>query len=219
MNIHSEQKKRIDGQSSNDKADSSHVNELIDHARNGDKQAFIALILAYENVIRSIIRSFIRTITGYEEDELVNEIIMRAYQIIPDFKGRAVEFKSWLRRTTWGICYNIKEKQKREREKEPETTDILQYTSRSIPQNPATIYAEKEIKICVHKAIDLLPEKFRKVVILKNIDGFRYEDIAKILGIPMGTVKTWLMRGREQLRKLLEDLGYDDLLDYKDVKS
>ncbi len=74
MNIHSEQKKRIDGQSSNDKADSSHVNELIDHARNGDKQAFIALILAYENVIRSIIRSFIRTITGYEEDELVNEI-------------------------------------------------------------------------------------------------------------------------------------------------
>ncbi len=212
MNTYSDQTKSSDEQNSNHHSDGNHENDLIEHAKNGDKEAFIALILAYEYIIRSIVRSFIRTLDRYEEDELVNDIVTRAYQIIPAFNGGVGEFKRWLRKTTWGVCYNIKEKQEKERVRERETKEILQYPFRGTLQKPDQVYSEKEIKDCVHKAIDLLPEKLGKIVMLKDIDTLSYKEIAEILRIEEGTVKSRLNRGRNQLRTLLEDLHCAEML-------
>jgi RNA polymerase sigma-70 factor (ECF subfamily) len=200
--------KHLDGKDLSDGTGSLERNILIKRAKIGDKEAFVTLILLYEYIIRSIVRSFIRNITGYEEDELVNEIITRAYQIIPDFEGKENEFKSWLRRTTWGICNNIRKKQTRERE----VKEVLQHTSQRASQKPDKVYSEGEIKNCVQKAIALLPESHREIVILKDIEGLRYEEIAEMLSIPRGTVQSRSDRARKMLKKLFEELHCVEML-------
>jgi len=188
--------------------DSLEQNTLIERVKNGDKEAFVTLILPYEYIIRSIVRSFIRNIYGYEEGELVNEIIVRAYQVIPEFGGKEPEFKGWLRKTTWGVCYNIRKKQKKEHEKKHEVEEH----SRTSPQKPDEAYVEAEIQTCVQKAIGLLPEKLGEVVILRDIEGLAYKEIAENLRVPTGTVQSRLDRARKMLKKLFEDLHCVEML-------
>lgn len=208
MNAESGWIKHLDGKNLSDGTGSLEQNILIERAKSGDKEAFVTLILLYEYIIRSIVRSFIRNIDGYEEGELVNEIIVRAYQVIPEFGGEEREFKSWLRKTTWGVCNNIREKQKREQKK---THEVEEHTQTS-PQKPDEAYVKGEIQTCVQKAIGLLPEKLREVVILKDIEGLRFEEIAEMLSIPRGTVQSRSDRARKMLKKLFEELHCVEML-------
>ncbi len=88
------------------------LDELLERAKQDDKDAFVELITEYEYIIRSIVRTFLRRIDGHDENDLVNEVIIRAYKVIPGFRGDDVAFKYFLRRTTKGLCLNLINKPK-----------------------------------------------------------------------------------------------------------
>lgn len=180
---------------------------LIERAKTGDKEAFVTLIQECEPLIWGILRSFSR-IHNIEADDLFSEVVMKAYEILPEFKGGTLEFKSWLRKTTWGMSSNFKKKQVIAREKEYELKEFSQSTTLS-PQEKC---AQKERQECVRRAIGRLPEHYRKPMHLKYIEGLKYEQIAEILKIPSGTVRSRLSRGCEKLECILKELHCDDML-------
>ena len=182
---------------------------LIQRARNGGQAAFIELFVKHEQLIRSVIQGFVRNLGGvYGEDDLVHEVFLRAYQTITAFRGDEVAFQAFLRRTARGLCLNIISRHG----KEPQILEEVEAHGRGGLERPDSIYLSAEIRKCVRKAIGLLPEKFKEVVVLKDIDGLGYEEIAVVLGVPVGTVKSALNRGRTQLKTLLRELRCVEML-------
>jgi len=179
---------------------------LLERAKARDEHAFVELLKRYADIILSIIRRYVRNIVGYDEDDIVQEIHINAYKILPNFRGDDISFQVWLRRSTNGICLNLLEKQRRQETVSLETL-CLEMLEHSLPNHfpdPDTALHHKEIRHTVQAAIARLPEKLGKVVSLKDLQGLGYEEIAVILGIGVGTVKSRLHRGRTLLRKELQ---------------
>ena len=182
--------------------------DTLERAKRGDQEAFVSLIFPYEHMIRCVVRRFLRNIHAYEEDDLVNEIILRVYKKIAEFRGNDMAFQYFLRRTARGLCLTIIRKQGKHRQKMEE----LQTHTQTGSGRPDETYLSAKIQECVQQAIGLLPERFREVVILKDIDGLKYEEIAENLSIPTGTVQSRLGRAREKLKNLFEELHCVEML-------
>ncbi len=188
------------------------IDGLLERAKQGGQEAFVELMLPHERIIRGIVRSFLRNLGGYEEDEFMSDILLRAYEILPNFQGNSSQFKSWLRQTTWGVCNNTREKFQKEREATRTDKEQLREYFHSDPLTPDEVYFQKERQECVQKAIQLLPEKFKKAIVAKDIEGLQYDEIAVELSLPKGTVQSRVSRGREHLKKLSEELHCHEMI-------
>lgn len=191
-----------------------HVEEttLIEQAKRGDKEAFLSLVARYTYIIFSVIRQYIRKIVGYEEEDLKQDILLKAFETLPKFRGDEVAFQCWLRRSTRGICLNLINKQR-----EQQTIDIdaicQDEFAQALPDraaNPDEELRLKELRNALHHALAELPESYRRVVALRDIEGLTYQDIAAVLKIEEGTVKSRLGRARAMLRDKLQ--GVNDTL-------
>lgn len=178
---------------------------LIDQAKQRDEHAFLELLRRYAYIIVSVIRHYLHQIVGYDEDDLHQEIRLRAYHIMPDFRGDDVAFQCWLRRSTRGLCLNILEKQRQHEMIDMETLcqASLEHALPTTSLAPDAEYQRQQTLASVEEAIAALPEHFRNVVVLKDINGLRYEEIAAALKIEVGTVKSRLGRARTILREQL----------------
>ena len=191
-----------------------HVEEttLIEQAKRGDKDAFLSLVARYAYIIFSVIRQYIRKIVGYEEEDLKQDILLKAFETLPKFRGDEVAFQCWLRRSTKGICLNLINKQR-----EQQTIDIdaicQDEFAQALPDraaNPDEELRLKELRNTLHNALTELQEPYRRVVVLRDIEGLTYQDIAAVLKIEEGTVKSRLGRARAMLRDKLQ--GVNDTL-------
>ena len=191
-----------------------HVEEttLIEQAKRGDKEAFLSLVARYTYIIFSVIRQYIRKIVGYEEEDLKQDILLKAFETLPKFRGDEVAFQCWLRRSTRGICLNLINKQR-----EQQTIDIdaicQDEFAQALPDraaNPDEELRLKELRNALHRAIAELQEPYRRVVVLRDIEGLTYQEIAAVLKIEDGTVKSRLGRARAMLRDKLQ--GVNDTL-------
>ena len=191
-----------------------HVEEttLIEQAKRGDKDAFLSLVARYAYIIFSVIRQYIRKIVGYEEEDLKQDILLKAFETLPKFRGDEVAFQCWLRRSTKGICLNLINKQR-----EQQTIDIdaicQDEFAQALPDraaNPDEELRLKELRNALHHALAELQEPYRRIVVLRDIEGLTYQDIAAVLKIEEGTVKSRLGRARAMLRDKLQ--GVNDTL-------
>ena len=191
-----------------------HVEEttLIEQAKRGDKEAFLSLVARYAYIIFSVIRQYIRKIVGYEEEDLKQDILLKAFETLPKFRGDEVAFQCWLRRSTRGICLNLINKQR-----EQQTIDIdaicQDEFAQALPDraaNPDEELRLKELRNALHHALAELPDPYRRVVALRDIEGLTYQEIAAVLKIEEGTVKSRLGRARAMLRDKLQ--GVNDTL-------
>ena len=191
-----------------------HVEEttLIEQAKRGDKDAFLSLVARYAYIIFSVIRQYIRKIVGYEEEDLKQDILLKAFETLPKFRGDEVAFQCWLRRSTRGICLNLINKQR-----EQQTIDIdaicQDEFAQALPDraaNPDEELRLKELRNALHHALAELQEPYRRVVVLRDIEGLTYQEIAAVLKIEDGTVKSRLGRARAMLRDKLQ--GVNDTL-------
>ena len=185
---------------------------LIEQAKRGDKDAFLSLVARYAYIIFSVIRQYIRKIVGYEEEDLKQDILLKAFETLPKFRGDEVAFQCWLRRSTRGICLNLINKQR-----EQQTIDIdaicQDEFAQALPDraaNPDEELRLKELRNALHRAIAELQEPYRRVVVLRDIEGLTYQEIAAVLKIEDGTVKSRLGRARAMLRDKLQ--GVNDTL-------
>jgi RNA polymerase sigma-70 factor (ECF subfamily) len=185
---------------------------LIQDAQRGDLDAFNTLVLHYQDcVFNTALR-----ILGDEQlaADASQEAFISAFRSITTFRGGS--FKAWLLRTVTNACYDELRRQKRRPTVplEPETDDGDEMEaprwltdSALTPEQAAEL---EELEHAIQHCLDALPTQFRTVVVLADIQGLDYSEIATIARAPLGTIKSRLARARLRLRECLQ--GFWELL-------
>jgi RNA polymerase sigma-70 factor (ECF subfamily) len=166
--------------------------ELIERFLAGDQSAFTALVHRHERRVYNLSYRML----GREEDarDATQEAFLSALRKLSTFRGQAA-FTTWLHRVTVNSCYDIL--RRRRREPLPATQDESAHPHASDPAGAVSSAVD------VQRALLLVPEEFRSVLVMHDAMDLSYEDIAESLGIPVGTVKSRLHRGRVALARLL----------------
>jgi RNA polymerase sigma-70 factor (ECF subfamily) len=155
--------------------------------------AFATLVERYD---RAVYHLAYRTLHDVEEArDVAQEAFFKAYRSLRTFKPGA-KFSTWIFAITYHACCDRLNRRKRY------SNDELPERADSSPGPEAQAIALDEAQR-LRAAIDALPEKYRTVITLYHLQGKQYEEIAQVLDLPMGTVKTHLFRAKEHLRKLL----------------
>jgi RNA polymerase sigma factor (sigma-70 family) len=160
-----------------------------------DQHAFGELVRRHQSSVRGLLRQLTRTDIALADD-LAQEAFMRAYKNIRRFRGEA-KFSTWLYR----IAYNCFLEDARRR-KELVGIDEARWQSELDPQT-----ADAALRHDLMHALSLLPLHERTAVLLCCQKGLSHEEAARVLGIPLGTVKTNVLRGREKLKRALAVWG------------
>ncbi len=148
-----------------------------------------------------------------DAEDLVQETMLRAYRAFDRFEP-GTNLKAWLFRILTNAYINVYRKRQREPQKIPleevEDFDLYQELKNHDPQfseTPESIVLDSLVDSDITDAIDDLPEQFRLAVVLSDIEGFSYAEMAEIMDVPLGTVMSRLHRGRKALQKRLWDLA------------
>jgi RNA polymerase sigma-70 factor, ECF subfamily len=184
--------------------------DFVDRLRNGDAQAFDTLITRYSGDIYSLLYRI--TNDPEEAGDLTQETFLSALKSIKSFRGEA-ELKTWLFRIALNHSRNRFRWWKRRKRNETQSIDkpigegsrTLSDTIADEGESPEEVVLRLERQRVLIRALNALPDIFREAVVLCDIEGFGYEEIARSLDINIGTVKSRLARGREQLRRRLSD--------------
>jgi RNA polymerase sigma-70 factor (ECF subfamily) len=165
----------------------------VERARQ-DPQAYEQLVRRYQNRLYSLACR----LTGDAEEsrDLVQEGFLRAYLALPDFR-RGARFSPWIYRIVVNLCINHLRRRREEIRYDPEWA-----VADSSP-TPQEVVERLETQMIVQKAILELPERYRVALLLRHQQGLSYEEIAQVLGLPVGTVKTHLFRARAMLHSIL----------------
>lgn len=184
---------------------------LIDRVKRGDQRAFEMLVVKYQRRIERLIGRMVRD-TDLVAD-IAQETFIRAYRAIPQFRGESA-FYTWLYR----IAVNTAKKALMELKRDPLITESAlagkdddDETSRvenelSDGETPDAVLASKEIAATVNAAIEALSDDLRQAIMLREIEGLSYEEIATVMNCPIGTVRSRIFRAREAIAERLRPL-------------
>jgi RNA polymerase sigma-70 factor, ECF subfamily len=167
---------------------------LVAAALRGDAEAFAQLVTRYE---RPVYHLAYRTLKDAEEArDITQESFLRAYRSLRSFRPSA-KFSTWIFAIAYHACCDrLKRVRRQSDEALPERADPA--------PGPEHLVIALDRAQRLRDAIDSLPEKYRTVITLYHLQGRQYEEIARVLELPMGTVKTHLFRAKEQLRRILQ---------------
>lgn len=183
--------------------------EFIERLKRGEAAAFEELVAERSGEIYGLL--FRLTENGEEARDLTQETFLRAFQNIDRFRGDA-DVRTWIYRIAINQARNrFRWWRRRRREatvsldhKQGESGQSLIGTLAEPSENPEQQTLARERELALRSALQRLGPAFRETVILRDIEGFTYEEIAETLEINVGTVKSRLARGRQELRKKLE---------------
>lgn len=172
--------------------------QLVNHHLAGDPEAFNRLADRYQERLQRLAQRML----GDRDDaqDALQEILLRLLRSLPGFAGQA-RFSTWLYRLAANTCIDYR----RHRSRGAVTVPLNQDAAALAPQEDPDAHCEKEFREYVlDQALKALPEGQRLLVILRDREGLSYEQIADILSIEVGTLKSRLHRARGALRRLLE---------------
>lgn len=183
--------------------------ELVARVQNGDKRAFDLLVLKYQRKVIRLLSRMVRN-PGDVED-VAQEAFIKAYRALPQFRGESA-FYTWLYRIAINTARNWQAAQNRRpntiSSTENDEGETFEQVDNLIDINtPEAMVASKQIVETVNAAIAELPEDLRTAIVLREIEGMSYDDIAQSMNCPIGTVRSRIFRAREaiaaQLRPIL----------------
>jgi RNA polymerase sigma-70 factor, ECF subfamily len=184
---------------------------LIERVKLGDQRAFEMLVVKYQRRIERLIGRMVRDSDLVQD--IAQETFIRAYRAIPQFRGESA-FYTWLYR----IAVNTAKKALMDMKRDPlvfesalASRDDDEEPSRAEQtltdgETPDALLASKEIATAVNTAIDALSEDLRQAVVLREIEGMSYEEIADVMNCPIGTVRSRIFRAREAIATKLRPL-------------
>jgi RNA polymerase sigma-70 factor (ECF subfamily) len=178
--------------------------ELVQLAKAGDQDAFETLVRTHEKMVYHLALRM----TNNQEDacDLTQEAFISAYRALPKFKEES-SFSTWLYRLATNACIDFLRKEKRRRVVPLVTQDEDgEQRNLEIPDpggSPVAEMEKKELREAVHRGINLLTPEHRQVLLLREISGLNYLEIAETLGLEEGTVKSRIARARLRLREIL----------------
>ena len=185
--------------------------ELVRRVQRGESAAFDVLVRKYQHRIVALIGRYIADWS--ECQDVAQDTFVRAYRAIGNFRGDA-QFYTWLYR----IAVNTAKKSLMDMKRNPVITESAlragaDEDETSVMENeltseetPETVLAAKEIAATVNAAMEALPEDLRQAVTLREIEGLSYEDIAEVMGCPIGTVRSRIFRAREAISAKVKPL-------------
>ncbi|MBH0231733.1 RNA polymerase sigma factor SigW [Halobacillus yeomjeoni] len=180
------------------------IKQKIKEVKKGDQSAFEDIVSFYQNKVYHICFRMIGN--AYEAEDLAQEAFIRAYTNIHTFDNRR-KFSTWLYRIATNLTIDRIRKKKPDYHLDAQvrgTEGLDMYSQLAADQAlPEEEVESLELQTYIHKEILALPPKYRSVIVLRYLDELPLQDIAEILDIPVGTVKTRVHRGREALRKKL----------------
>jgi RNA polymerase sigma-70 factor (ECF subfamily) len=185
---------------------------LIREAQRGDLEAFNRLVLAYQNIVYN---TALRILS--DEDlaaDAAQEAFLSAFRALNSYRGGS--FRAWLLRTVTNACYDeLRRKQRRPTTPlEPETEDGDEVETPRWLADPTASPEEQldqaELEHAILHCLENLPTEFRAVVVLADIQGLDYKEVAVAVRKPLGTIKSRLARARLRLRECLQ--GFRELL-------
>ena len=183
--------------------DNSDESSIIDRFKKGDKAAFEDLVLKYQDRIYNLCRNMLGN--THDAQDAAQDSFLKAYQKLKDFKPEA-SFYTWLYRIAVNTCLDYR--------KRPffeslfvKSDEAEEYIPESVSREPSPekLYESKQLGLALRKSLGSLSLKLRTVIILKEIEGLSYEEIAVILEVSTGTVKSRISRAREELKILMKN--------------
>ena len=178
---------------------------LVVAAQQGDTAAFNRLVLQYQDMAYTVAYRIMSD--PHAAADAAQEAFISAYQGLPRFRGGS--FKAWLMRIVTNACYD----ELRRRKRRPQSSLETLYSEGPMPssfpdsslESPDEYVQRQELSHLLQAGIALLPNDQRVVLVLSDVQGFSYQEIAEVVGVPRGTVKSRLHRARTKLRDYLQD--------------
>ncbi len=177
---------------------------LVSDAAGGSRRAFDELVLRYQGQVLNLIRAM--TAGDSDADDLAQEVFIRAWRGIAGFRSDST-FRTWL----FGIAINLVRTHRGRRAKfrqvfRPPSANEDQGVDVEHASVPDGIEAPLAMRQAIDRALATLPGELREAVVLRDVQGLEYLEIAETLGIPLGTVESRIFRARQRLRPLLESI-------------
>ncbi len=182
--------------------------ELIKRVKRGDKRAFDLLVKKYQGRIVQLINRYVKD--PAEALDIAQETFLKAYRALPSFRGESA-FYTWLYRIAINTAKNhLSSRARRPSDTEVDLSETEQFemeTRLKHEETPEEILMSEEVAQAVKEAIEALPEELKTAIILRELEGMSYEEIAQVMGCPVGTVRSRIFRAREAIDKRLRELS------------
>lgn len=181
---------------------------LVERAQGGDQGAFDQLVGKYQRKLERLLSRYIRD--AAEVEDVSQEAFIKAYRALPAFRGESA-FYTWLYRIGINTAKNYLVSQGR---RAPTSTGFDADEAESFEDasqlrdinTPESLLMSKQIGETVNSAMDALPEELRTAIVLREIEGLSYEEIAGVMNCPIGTVRSRIFRAREAVASKLRPL-------------
>lgn len=181
---------------------------LVERAQRGDKQAFGLLVSKYQRKLIRLLSRLIRD--SAEVEDVAQESFIKAYRALPSFRGESA-FYTWLYRIGINTAKNYLVSQGR---RAPTTTEFDSEEAETFEEGeqlrdintPERLLMSKQIGETVDAALADLPEELRTAIVLRELEGMSYEEIASVMDCPIGTVRSRIFRARESIAERLRPL-------------
>ncbi len=182
--------------------------QLVERAQAGDKRAFELLVEKYQRKLARLLSRFIRD--PAEVEDVTQEAFIKAYRALPAFRGDSA-FYTWLYRIGINTAKNYLMAMGR---RAPTSTEVEAEEAEGFEEGeqlrdintPESLLLSNEIARTVNSTIESLPEELRTAIQMREIEGMSYEDIAKAMDCPIGTVRSRIFRAREAIAEQLRPL-------------
>lgn len=187
--------------------------QLVKAAQAGDRRAFQALYQRYERKVYSVAYGFLRN----QEDALdvLQEAFIKVHRYLPNFEGQS-SFYTWLYRIVANLCIDHLRRGRRKRDVEFDDRlrhdggEPVELTPLSALGDPSKAVKNKEILAAVQESLGQLSDKHRAVIVMRELQGLSYADMAKAMNCSKGTIMSRLFHARRNMQKLLgERLEYN----------
>jgi RNA polymerase sigma-70 factor (ECF subfamily) len=182
--------------------------QLVERAQRGDKRAFELLVEKYQRKLARLVSRLVRD--PGEVEDVTQEAFVKAYRALPSFRGDSA-FYTWLYRIGINTAKNylVAMGRRAPTSTEVEAEEAEGFDSGELLRDintPESLLLSKEIAGTVNAAIEALPEELRSAIQLRELEGMSYEEIAKLMGCPVGTVRSRIFRAREAIAERLKPL-------------
>jgi len=176
--------------------------QLVRRVQKGDKGAFDLLVLKYQHKIVNLVMRYVRD--PDQALDITQEAFLKAYRALPRFRGDAA-FYTWMYRIAVNTAKNyLAAQRRRPMDVELDLQDPEQYELHAKlkeTDTPEGVTLSIELQETVERAIAALPEDLRTAIVLRELDGMSYEEIAETMECPVGTVRSRIFRARDAISK------------------
>ena len=169
-------------------------NELVKKAQKGNADAFSELVRRHQHRVYNLAFRYMRE--SNRAEDMAQEAFLKGFRLLKGFRGDC-SFSTWMYKVTGSVCLTELNKRKKRGEVELRPVHEGSYESTNAEDNDQA----EIVRYCVGH----LPDKYATIITLYYLDELSYDEIATIMDIPIGTIKTWMFRARKELRTIVEE--------------